>query len=578
MRNLKRFMSYFRPHRRLLYLDLLCATFVAGIDLVFPFLSRFALTSLFPNMTAGSDSARVFFWMIGGLLLAYGVRALLVFIINYWGHMLGVRMEADMRTEIFEHLQSLPFSFFDKTRTGQLLTRVTNDLFDIVELAHHGPEELLISSLTIVGAFTLMFFVDWRLALVLIALVPLTVWFVAVARRSMRRNSLLVKERIAEINTGIESSLSGARTAKAFANEPYEIRRFSGYTDRFRTAKNSFYRAMGIFNGGAEFFTSLFPFMIIAGGGFFLLRGGVDTVTLLTFSLYGAALTGPIRRVAFLAEQYMMGMAGFSRFLEIMDTEPEIVDKPDAIALENVSGDIAIHNVSFSYDDHEKVLSHINLDVPSGKTLAIVGPSGGGKTTLCNLLLRFYEVQDGEILVDGTDIRDVTMKSLRRNIGIVQQDVFLFAGTVADNIRYGRPSASDEEVHEAAERAHIHDEILKMEDGYDTQVGERGTRLSGGQKQRISIARLFLKNPPVLILDEATSALDSLTEFEIQRSFAALSEGRTTLVIAHRLSTVKNADEIIVLDEHGIVERGRHEELLAGGGLYATYHRAMRVE
>lgn len=574
MEKLRRFLAYYRPHLFLFILDLTCALVVAAVDVAFPLVTQYLLRTLLPAMALNSALVRLFVLLIGCLVSAYLIRAALQYIIGYWGHRLGTFIEADMRRDIFTHIQTLPFSFYDGIRTGKLLSRVTNDLFEVTELAHHGPEDVLISTMTILGAFIAMFSIEWRLALCLLILLPVIIYFVMHTRLKMRRTSRMVKERMAEINADIESSISGARTAKAFANETYEIQKFEKGNKNFLSAKKDFYKVMAIFNSGTEFFLAMFNVAVLACGGYLIYKKQLDTVTLITFTLYISTFTSPIKRLASFAEQYMIGMAGFTRFLEIMDTKPAIEDKPDALSLSNVQGDIAFSHVSFAYNEGQQVLRDVNLSIPAGQTLALVGPSGGGKTTLCHLLLRFYDIRDGSITIDGHDIRDVTMRSLRENVGIVQQDVFLFADTILENIRYGRLDATDAEVVEAAKRAHIHEEIMTFPDGYATNVGERGMLLSGGQKQRVSIARLFLKNPPVLILDEATSALDTMTEADIQHSFDELSQGRTTLVIAHRLSTVQNADEIVVIDEHGIQERGTHEELLAKKGLYAGFYQA----
>ena len=574
MEKLRRFLAYYRPHLGLFILDLTCALVVAAVDVAFPLVTQYLLRTLLPAMAHNSALVRLFVLLIGCLVCAYLIRAALQYIIGYWGHRLGTFIEADMRRDIFTHIQTLPFSFYDGIRTGKLLSRVTNDLFEVTELAHHGPEDVLISTMTILGAFIAMFTIEWRLALCLLILLPVIIYFVMHTRLKMRRTSRMVKERMAEINADIESSISGARTAKAFANETYEIQKFEKGNKNFLSAKKDFYKVMAIFNSGTEFFLAMFNVAVLACGGYLIYKKQLDTVTLITFTLYISTFTSPIKRLASFAEQYMIGMAGFTRFLEIMDTKPAIEDKPDALSLQDVKGDIAFSHVSFAYNEGQQVLRDVNLSIPAGQTLALVGPSGGGKTTLCHLLLRFYDIRDGSITIDGHDIRDVTMRSLRENVGIVQQDVFLFADTILENIRYGRLDATDAEVVEAAKRAHIHEEIMTFPDGYATNVGERGMLLSGGQKQRFSIARLFLKNPPVLILDEATSALDTVTDADIQHSFDELSQGRTTLVIAHRLSTVQNADEIVVIDEHGIQERGTHEELLAKKGLYAGFYQA----
>lgn len=559
-------------------MDLGCASAISLVDLGYPLLTQYILRTLMPQMKLDPSLLSTFIWLLIGALFAYFLRTAMQYVVNYWGHLLGVKMEAHMRRDIFAHIQTLPFSFYDKIRTGKLLSRVTTDLFDITELAHHGPEDVLISTLTIVGAFIAMFVIEWRLALAMLVLLPCMLVFVMLTRFRMRMASRRVKETVAGINAGVESSISGARVAKAFTNEDYEIEKFERGNSDFLHAKDDFYRYMALFGSGTEFFIALFNILVLCVGGLLIYKDQLDPIVMITFTLYVSAFSSPVKRLANFAEQYIMGMAGFTRFAEILDTNPDITDKPDAETLSNVKGNIEFSDVSFSYEDDITVLSHLNLKIPAGSTIALVGPSGGGKTTLCHLLMRFYEVKGGKITVDGKCITDVTQKSLRRNIGIVQQDVFLFAGSVMENIRYGRLNATDEEVIEAAKRAHIHDEIMQFHDGYNTEVGERGMMLSGGQKQRISIARLFLKNPPILILDEATSALDSLTETDIQHSFDELSEGRTTLVIAHRLSTVRNADEIIVIDNGGIRERGTHDELVETGGIYATFYQATMRE
>ncbi len=575
MNKIKRFARYYKPHIGLFLLDIGCATLVAAVDVAFPLLTNFLLKKLFPEIeqTGAHNLIVLFAILIAAIFAAYIVRAIMLYIVNYWGHLFGVRVEADMRRDIFSHIQTLPFSFYDRIRTGKLLSRATTDLFEISELAHHGPEDLLISSLTVLGAFVAMFFIEWRIALAMLFIMPFCIFFVMKARFSMKSTSKAVKEQIANINAGIESSISGARVAKAFANEDYEIEKFEEGNNAFLHAKNRFYRTMAIFNSGTEFFIALFNIVVLLTGGVLIIKkAGFSSLTFITFMLYVSAFTSPLKRFASFFEQYMMGMAGFTRFLEILDTKSDIVDRENAIEVRSVKGKIEFRDVGFHYDGGRQVLDHVNLTIEPGKKLALVGPSGGGKTTMCHLLMRFYDVKEGAILVDGVDIRDVTQESLRRNIGIVQQDVFLFAGSILENIRYGRLDATDEEVVQAAIRAHIHDEIMRFPDQYQTEVGERGVKLSGGQKQRISVARLFLKNPPILILDEATSALDTVTEYDIQKSFDELAEGRTTLIIAHRLSTVRNADEIIVIDKSGIRERGSHDELIVQNGLYATFY------
>lgn len=563
------FASYYRPHVKLFIIDMLCAFMIAAIDLSFPLISRYAMTTLLPD-----KAYEAFFIIMGALVAAYVLRNVFYYIVTYWGHTLGIRIEADMRRDLFTHLQKLSFRFYDTHRTGKLISHVTNDLFEVTELAHHGPEDVFISLVTIIGSFVVMLGVNWVLALVLIVLVPVGVLFTMLLRRKMMTASRHVKERTAGINAGLEMSISGARVAKAFTNEKYEIEKFAENNEHFKQSKREFYSAMAVFVSGMDFFTNLFSVAVVAVGGYLIMQGNFDYIGLVVFTLYVSVFLQPIRRLSAFTEQFAIGSAGFSRFRELMNEEPEITDKPDAIELENVRGDIAFENVSFSYNDRTNVLKDLNLTIDAGRTLALVGPSGGGKTTLCHLIPRFYEADTGRITLDGHDIRDIKLSSLRRNIGIVSQDVFLFAGTIKENIRYGRIDATDEEIIEAAKRAEIHEMITEMENGYETEVGERGVRLSGGQKQRVSIARIFLKNPPVLILDEATSSLDSVTETKIQASFDELSKGRTTLVIAHRLSTVRNAHEIVVIGEEGIIERGAHEALLAKGGEYAKLYRS----
>ncbi len=565
------FLSYYKPHMKLFLLDMACALGIALVDLAFPAASRQALNTLLPqNLYAA------FFAVMGLLLAAYALRSVMYFVVTYWGHMMGVRIEADIRRDLFGHMQDLSFSFYDKNRTGQLMSRATNDLFEITELAHHGPEDLFISAVTLVGAFCMMVSIQWKLSLIVFAIVPIFVVFTIIQRRRMVRASVRVKQNMAGINGQLESAISGMRTAKAFASEEQETAKFEQSNEQFKRAKRDSYAAMGIYHAGLEFALPAMNVLTVAAGGFFIMRGEMNFVDLVTFTLYISTFLTPVRKLAAFVEQFLNGMAGFKRFVELMRVEPAVQDAPDAREMGTAQGDILVDNVSFHYDDGPAVLDHVSIHIPQGETVAVVGPSGGGKSTLCQLIPRFYDVTGGRILVDGQDVRDVTQRSLRHNIGIVQQDVFLFAGTVLDNIRYGRPDATEAEVIDAARRAEIYDDIMAMPDGFHTYVGERGVMLSGGQKQRVSIARIFLKNPPILILDEATSALDSVTEARIQSAFDELARGRTTLIIAHRLSTIRSAHRIIVVDDNHILEEGTHQELLEKGGEYAQLYNAQK--
>ncbi|MCI9317370.1 MAG: ABC transporter ATP-binding protein [Oscillospiraceae bacterium] len=567
------FVSYFRPHMGLFLLDMACALMISLIDLAFPFVSRTCMNVLIPE-----SRSQAFFAVIAVMLCAYVLRAGLQYVVCYWGHTFGVLVEADIRKDLFSHLQTLSFGFYDKNRTGHLMSRMTAELFDITELAHHGPEDLFISGVTVAGAIVIMFTIQWRLALVMLLLVPTFVVVVNLNRRNMIRASRRVKQNIASINADIESSISGMRTAKAFSNENAESEKFSGANERFKTSKKERYKAMAWFMCSMEFFTCILPVAVIAVGGALIMNGEMNYIDLTTFFLYTSTFINPMRKLANLSEMLVDGIAGLGRFVELMRIEPDLKDKPDALVLSGVEGSIDVDNVSFSYErDDVEVLHHVSLHVAPGETVAVVGPSGGGKTTLCSLIPRFYDVGEGSIRIDGHDVRDVQQQSLRRNIGVVQQDVFLFAASILDNIRYGRPGASTDEVIAAAKRAEIYDDIMAMPDGFDTYVGERGALLSGGQKQRISIARIFLKNPPVLILDEATSALDSVTEAKIQRAFDELAKGRTTIIIAHRLSTVRAASRILVIRDGVIAEQGAHDDLLARGGDYAQLYNTQNL-
>ena len=562
---LREFAAFYKPHMGMFLLDMFCALIIALVDITFPVVTRKVLYDYIPN-----QALRTFILMMFAMLGLFILRTLAQWIVTYLGHLTGVHIEADMRAAIFAHMQKLGFSFYDKNRTGLLMSRVTTDLFDITELAHHGPEDLFISLVTLTGSFIILWRIQKTLALVLMIAVPLIVIFVATRRRNMMKVSREVKRRTAGINAEIESSISGIRVAKAFGNEDEEIDKFSHCTNEYVGAKQGYYRVMAGFFSGTELMMNLMSLSVICVGSYLIMKNKMDIATLVTFNMYVASVQSPIRKLTQFTEQFTQGMAGFQRFRAIMHEDPDIVDAPDAVSLDHVDGDIEFKDVSFAYDEGKgDVLSHINLHIKPGEMLALVGQSGGGKSTLCQLIPRFYEISSGSITLDGTDIRKIKLADLRSNIGIVQQDVFLFAGTILDNIRYGRPSATMEEVVEAAKMAEIHDDIMAMPDGYETIVGERGIMLSGGQKQRVSIARIFLKNPRVLILDEATSALDTATERKIQAAFDRLAKGRTTLVIAHRLSTIKNADEIVVVGEHGILEKGTHAQLVRQGGIYA---------
>ena len=564
-------LSYFKPHRGLFVLDLVCATIVALVDLAFPLVTRKSMYDLLPN-----QQYRAFFTVMAVMMAAFLVRALLYYVIAYWGHTFGIRVEADIRRDLFIHVQELDVSFFDHNRTGQLMSRLTSDLFEITELAHHGPEDLLISTLTILGALGIMASIEWRLTLVVACILPVFLAAIMSRRRKMSTASRNEKQKTAAINVGIESSLSGIRTARAFANESAEIGKFNTANEEFKVSKRAFHHEMGVFNATMEFFMTLLSTAVIAVGGYLIMRGEMNYIDLITFSLYITAFISPVRKLANFSEIFARGFAGVERFVALMRVEPALKDAPDAKELKTCRGEIDVDHVSFAYDTEEKtggVLHDVSVHIAPGEVIAIVGPSGGGKSTLCQLIPRFYEVSDGAIRIDGEDVREITQSSLHRAIGVVQQDVFLFADTVRENIRYGRPEATDGEIVAAAKRAEIYDDIMAMPNGFDTYVGERGTMLSGGQKQRVSIARIFLKNPSILILDEATSALDSVTEVKIQHAFDELSRGRTTLIIAHRLSTIRSADRILVIEDGRIAEQGSHDALLAKNGEYAALWR-----
>ena len=566
------FLHYFGNHKGLFAIDLGCAVGIAAIDLAFPLITRKALYDLLPNQLY-----RTFFFIMLAVALSYVLRTFLNYIVAYYGHTFGIRVEADIRKDLFAHMQELSFDYYDRNRTGKLMARLTTDLFELTELAHHGPEDLLTSGLTILGALAVMLSVRWELALVVALTIPVFLAVAMVMRKRMARASVGAKEKTGHINQEIESSLSGVRTAKAFANEAAEIDRFNAANEIYKTSKREFHKAMGLFHSSVEFFLCLLNVLIVGFGGYYVMRGQMDYRDLITFNLYIASFVNPMRKLSNFSELFANGFAGLNRFVEVMRTEPTVQDKPDAKALENVRGKIDIDHVSFAYDGDLAVLHDVSMQVRPGETIAIVGPSGGGKTTLCQLIPRFYDVTSGSISIDGLDIRDVTQRSLHESIGIVQQDVFLFADTVFENIRYGRPDATAQEVEEAAKQAEIYDDIMAMPNAFQTYVGERGTLLSGGQKQRIAIARIFLKNPPILILDEATSALDSVTEAKIQRAFDNLARGRTTLIIAHRLSTIRSASRIVSIADGVITECGTHGELLETGGIYSQLYKTQNA-
>jgi len=561
---LKKFVSYYKPHKKLFALDMFFALLLSIFDLVFPVFTRRLINEVIPE-----GNMRVLFnWSIIMFLIIF-LRYISQYIVSYYGHLLGVRIERDMRKDIFVHLQTLPFSYYDNNKTGHIMSRIVNDLRDITELAHHGPEDLFISLVMLVGSFIILLQIEWRLTLIIFSFIPLMLIYSVKKRNKMESSFREVRKKIADVNAQLENSISGIRVAKAFTNEEYEIEKFNEGNEAFSDARRNSYKIMAEFTSGINLMSSILNLLVISVGGYFVYLKLIDLGDLFAYTLYVNFFMQPIRRLTEFTQQYQDGMTGFERFLEVMDISPSIIDNPNSIEANDIKGDIRFENVSFSYNNgNRKVLKNINFYVPRGKTVAIVGPSGVGKTTLCHLIPRFYEVTEGKIMIDGVDIRNYTLKSLRQNIGIVQQDVFLFTGTIKENIQYGNPSASEEEIIKAAKKAKIHDFIMSLPFNYETYIGEKGIKLSGGQKQRISIARLFLKNPPILILDEATSSLDTETEMLIQESFKELSAGRTTLIIAHRLSTIKNADTIVVLTDDGIKEIGNHDELLALKGVY----------
>lgn len=565
---IRRFFTYYMPHRTLFLIDFSCAVIVAILELAFPLAVQWFIDKLLPT----KDWSAIV-WVSIGLLVLYLVSSGLQFIVGYWGHKLGINIETDMRQQLFQHVQRQSFRFFDNTKTGHVMSRITNDLFDIGELAHHGPEDLFIAIMTFVGAFWIMLTINVKLALISIIVVPFLIWLIAFSNVRMNRAWKSMYSDIADVNARVEDSVAGARVVQSFTNEEFEISRFKVDNRKFRRSKLVAYKVMGSASAGIYLMTRLFVLIVLVVGAWLSFNGQLTYGELVGFVLYVNVLFKPIDKISALLELYPKGMAGFKRFTELLDMEPEVEDAKGAVAVPSLRGDIAFDQVTFGYDEKQgPVLKDINLKVHAGETVAFVGPSGAGKTTICSLIPRFYDVDGGSISIDGMDIRKMTKQSLRSQIGIVQQDVFLFTGTLKENIAYGMLGATDEQIEEAAKRAHLEDFIAGLPDGYETQVGERGLKLSGGQKQRIAIARMFLKNPPILILDEATSALDTETEQIIQKALTELSKNRTTLVIAHRLATIRNADRIVVVTEDGIAEQGGHDELLEKGGIFANLH------
>ena len=571
MNTLKKFIRYYRPYQAVFYLDLICAAVISVIDLTYPQILRTLTRTLFRE-----EAGRVLQALLPialGMLVMYAVQAFCKYYVSYQGHMMGAHMERDMRQQLFDHYEKLSFSYYDNNNSGQMMSKLVSDLFDIAEFAHHGPENLFISLIKIIGSFICLFMINARLAVPLMVLVLFMIFFSARQNARMQETFMDNRRKIGDVNASLQDTLAGIRVVQSFANEEVERKKFRKSNESFLQSKNNNYRCMGTFMGGNLFFQGMMYLVTVVYGGWLIAQGQMAADDLAMYALYIGIFISPIQILVELAEMMQKGLSGFKRFLAVIETEPQIVDAPDAQELKDVKGHVVYEDVSFRYSQEEEVLNHVSFEIPAGRSVALVGPSGGGKTTICSLLPRFYDVTGGRITIDGKDVSHVTLKSLRSMIGIVQQDVYLFCGTVKDNIAYGKPGASMEEIMEAARKANIHDFIMSLPDGYDTFVGERGTRLSGGQKQRISIARVFLKNPPILILDEATSALDNESERHIQQSLEKLSKNRTTITIAHRLSTIRNADEIIVINNEGIAERGNHKELMEKGGIYAHYYK-----
>lgn len=568
----KRFFSYYRPYKTLFMVDFGCAVLAALLELSFPLAVKWIVDNLLPG-----KQWPLIVWACVGLLVLYGISTFLQYVVTYWGHKLGINIEYDMRKQLFSHIQKLSFRFFDNTKTGHLMSRMTNDLFEIGEMAHHGPEDLFIAVMTLIGAFFLMLTINWKLAVLTFLIVPLLIWLVVACNLKLVKAAKRMFSEIAEVNARVEDSVSGIRVVQTFTNEPYEMKKFNQSNHQFREAKLASYRIIAYSSSGMYLLMRLISLFVLICGAWFVVQGELTYGAFVGFLLLINIFFKPIEKINAFLENYPKGMAGFKRFTEILDTEPDVADQPGAVGVETLRGDIRFEGVSFGYEGHARVLSRVNLAIRAGETVAFVGPSGAGKTTLCSLIPRFYEVEEGRITIDGLDVRGMTLASLRKQIGIVQQDVFLFTGTLRENIAYGKLEASEAEILDAARRARLGELIEALPEGLDTQIGERGVKLSGGQKQRLAIARMFLKNPPILILDEATSALDTETEAAIQQALAELSVGRTTLVIAHRLATIRSADRIVVVTEQGIAEQGGHDELLAAGGLYSRLHQAQTV-
>ncbi len=571
MHTIRKFIDYYAPYKTVFFIDLICAAFISIVDLAYPQILRTMTNTLFT-----CDSSTILHalpWIAAGLLVMYILQSLCKYYVSYQGHMMGANMERDMRQQLFDHYEKLSFSYYSQNNSGQMMSKLVSDLFDIAEFAHHGPENLFISLVKIIGSFIFLFLINWRLALPLVVLVLCMFIFSFRQNQRMQETFMENRRKIGDVNSSLQDTLAGIRVVQSFANEDIEREKFKKSNHAFLISKRDNYNCMGNFMGWNLFFQGMMYLVTLVFGGWLIAHGLMDSVDLAMYALYISIFISPIQILVELIEMMQKGLAGFRRFLDVMETEPEIVDAPDAKPLVNVKGRVSYEDVSFHYgDDNTSVLSHVSFEIPAGKSIALVGPSGSGKTTICSLLPRFYDVTGGRVTIDGKDVRTLTLKSLRSQIGMVQQDVYLFSGTIRENIAYGKPGATMDEIVEAAKRANIHDFIEELPDGYDTFVGERGARLSGGQKQRISIARVFLKNPPILILDEATSALDNESERWIQQSLEELSKNRTTITIAHRLSTIRNADEIIVITEDGIAERGTHESLLRQNGIYAHYY------